>query len=44
MANCKSGDSKRMLVIGWIGGVSHHFRMLLGAIELIILCAFVCKV
>ena len=31
-------------MIGWIGVVSHHLRLLLGAIELIVLCAFVCRV
>jgi hypothetical protein len=29
-------------VIGRIGVVSHHLRSLLGAIELTVLCAFVC--
>jgi hypothetical protein len=31
-------------VIGWIGHVSHHLGLLLGAIELTSSCAFVCKV
>ena len=31
-------------MIGQIGVVSHHLRSLLGAIELTILCAFVCRV
>jgi hypothetical protein len=31
-------------VIGQIGVVSHHLQSLLGAIELIVWCAFVCIV
>ena len=31
-------------MIGWTCVVSHHLRSLLGAIELTVLCAFVCKV
>ena len=31
-------------MIGWISVVSHHLRLLLGAVELIVLCAFVCNV
>ena len=30
-------------MIGHIGVVSHHLRLLLGAIELIVLCEFICK-
>ena len=32
------------VVIGWIGVVSHHLQSPLGAIELTVLCAFVCNV
>ena len=32
------------VVIERIGVVSHHLRSLLGAIGLIVLCAFVCRV
>ena len=31
-------------MIGHIGLVSHHLQSLLGAVELTVLCAFVCKV
>ena len=31
-------------MIIWIGVVSHHLRSLLGAIELTVLGAFMCKV
>jgi hypothetical protein len=31
-------------VILWIGLISHHLGSFLGVIELIILCAFVCRV
>ena len=31
-------------VIGLIGVVSHHLRSFFGAIELAVLCAFLCKV
>jgi hypothetical protein len=31
-------------MIGWIGVISYHLQLLLGGIELTILCAFVCKV
>ena len=31
-------------VIGWLGHLLHHLRSLLGAIEVTVLCAFVCRV
>ena len=31
-------------MIGQIGLVSHHLQSLLGAVELTVLCAFVCRV
>ena len=37
-------DDKPCVVIGRIGYISHHLGSLLGAIELIVLCAFICKV
>ena len=45
----KSGGLKRVqhrpgAVIGWIGHVSHRLGSIFSAIELIILCAFVCRV
>ena len=49
MANYKSGSPKWCnarwdVVFGWIGVVSHHLRLLLGPIELTILCPFVWRV
>jgi hypothetical protein len=32
-----------VVVVGWIGHVSHHLRSLLDAFEFIVLCAFVCR-
>ena len=31
-------------LIGWIGVVSHHLQSLLGVIELIVWCVFICRV
>ena len=31
-------------MIDWIGLISYHYGLLLGAIELIVLCAFICIV
>ena len=31
-------------MISWMGVVSHQLQSLLGAIELILLCAFICRV
>ena len=36
--------AEKDVVIGQLGVLSHHLQSLLGAIELIILCAFVCRV
>ena len=44
MDNYKSGGLKKDAMIGQIGVVSHHLRSLLGVIELIISCAFICRV
>ena len=40
----KGCNDKWVVVIGWSGYVSHNMQSLLGAIDLTILCAFVCKV
>ena len=42
----RNGCSERQddALYGCIGHVSHHLGPLLGVVELIVLCAFVCKV
>ena len=49
MTICESGDLKGCndkwdAVIDWRCVVSHHLRSLLGAIEVTVLCVFVCIV
>jgi hypothetical protein len=44
IANHKSNVPKKEAVIDWIGLVSHRLGSVLGAIELPVLCAFVCIV
>jgi hypothetical protein len=49
MTFCESDDLEGCndrwdAVIGWTCVVSHHLRSLLGVIEVIVLCAFVCIV
>jgi hypothetical protein len=41
---CKGCSDRWDVVLGQIGVVSHHLRLLLGGIGLTVLCAFVCKV
>ena len=41
---CKRCSDKWDVVIGQIGVVSYHLSSLLGALELIVLCGFQCKV
>ena len=31
-------------MIGWIDVIAHHSQSFLGAIELTVMCAFICKV
>ena len=31
-------------MVGWVGVVSYHMRSLLDVIELVLFCAFVCRV
>jgi hypothetical protein len=51
LVKCKSGGLERKgcsdrqdAMVGRIGPVSHHLGSLLGAIELTVSCAFVCRV
>ena len=49
IANYESGclkgcNDRPVALIGWIDIVSHRLGLLLGAIEVIVLCAFVCIV